>query len=97
MELKFEELEGSEVDNSNNINYSNYWNTNNQSIKTNEKKTKVSYDDILSSLNMVVNNGVLQFAKPINKPQQTNQTQSNSGSMSIQCYSGCGNYSYIRN
>ena len=29
--------------------------------------------------------------------QQTNPTQSNSGSMSIQCYSGCGNYSYIRN
>jgi hypothetical protein len=29
--------------------------------------------------------------------QQTNPTQSNSGSMSIQCYTGCGNYSYIRN
>jgi hypothetical protein len=29
--------------------------------------------------------------------QQTNPIQSNSGSMSIQCYTGCGNYSYIRN
>ena len=42
MELKFEELEGSEVDNSNNINYSNYWSTNNQSIKTNEKNLQSS-------------------------------------------------------
>ena len=29
--------------------------------------------------------------------QQTNPTQSNVGSMSIQCYTGCSNYSYIRN
>ena len=29
--------------------------------------------------------------------QQTNPTQSNSGSMSINCYTGCGNYSYIKN
>jgi len=28
--------------------------------------------------------------------QQTNPTQSNSGSMSIQCFGGCGSYSYIR-
>lgn len=29
--------------------------------------------------------------------QQTNPTQSNSGSMNIQCTAGCGGYSYIRN
>jgi len=29
--------------------------------------------------------------------QQTNPTQSNTGSMSIQCYTNCGSYSYIRN
>ena len=29
--------------------------------------------------------------------QQTNPNQSNSGSMSIQCYTNCGSYSYIRN
>jgi hypothetical protein len=28
--------------------------------------------------------------------QQTNSTQSNSGSMNIQCSSGCGTYNYIR-
>ena len=68
MELKMEELEeqGSQE---NKTNYMNYW-SNDNSIK-NEKiqKPKVSYDDILSSLNMVVNNGVLQFAKPMNQPE----------------------------
>lgn len=74
MELKFEELEGQEGQ-ENKINYANYW-SNDNSVK-NEKidKPKISYDDILSSLNMVVNNGVLQFAKPINQPQQSNKQE----------------------
>ena len=78
MELKFEELdnEKNEKNEKNEINYTNYW-TNTTSVATqNSKKSKVSYDDILSSLNMVVNNGVLQFAKPIQKPvQKTTQKQ----------------------
>lgn len=77
MELKIEELEGQEGEEGqgNKINYANYW-SNNNSVK-NEKieKPKISYDDILSSLNMVVNNGVLQFAKPINQPQQSNKQE----------------------
>jgi hypothetical protein len=45
----------------------------------------VSYDDILSSLNMVVNNGVLQFAKPTqqSEKQQTKQTQPQKKSVTI--------------
>ena len=67
MELKFEELD---VDTqATESNYTNYW-SNANPVTTNPKKPKVSYDDILSSLNMVVNNGVLQFAKPIQKPEK---------------------------
>lgn len=81
MELNFEELDNPDpVNNSNNvtnpteINYTNYWSNANPIISesSNPKKPKVSYDDILSSLNMVVNNGVLQFAKPV-KQEQKNQ------------------------
>lgn len=42
--------------------YKNYW-TNIEEQNTVTKK-RVTYDDILSSLNMVVHNGVLQFANP---------------------------------
>jgi hypothetical protein len=87
MELKFEELEDpvnietkdTQTNEVNGVNYINYWSNANptSSESTNPKKPKVSYDDILSSLNMVVNNGVLQFAKPIiqqtQKPQQKKQ------------------------
>jgi len=75
MELKIEELDEKESQ-ENKTNYMNYW-SNDNSIKNDKiKKPKVSYDDILSSLNMVVNNGVLQFAKPMNKPsQEVNQDQ----------------------
>ena len=83
MELKIEELDeqinietkDTQPNEENGINYINYW-SNATPITTNPKKPKVSYDDILSSLNMVVNNGVLQFAKPIQqtqKPQQKKQ------------------------
>ena len=84
MELKIEELDNQvNIDTpTNEVNYINYWSNANPraSESTNPKKPKVSYDDILSSLNMVVNNGVLQFAKPIKqesekqvKPQQKKQ------------------------
>jgi hypothetical protein len=79
MELKFEELDTqlnieTKDTPTNEVNYINYWSNANPTAS--EKKPKVSYDDILSSLNMVVNNGVLQFAKPIQqtqKPQQKKQ------------------------
>jgi len=74
MELKIEELDNSEsVNNSTEVNYINYWSNANPTI--NQKKTKISYDDILSSLNMVVSNGVLQFAKPNPQQNQENQQQ----------------------
>ena len=59
MELKIEELPPQES-------YPNYWSG---SVVESKKTTKkVSYDDILSSLNMVVNKGVLQFANPVTPP-----------------------------
>ncbi len=76
MELKFEELDTPSQDApTNEVNYVNYWSNANQSTTTNSatKKPKVSYDDILSSLNMVVHNGVLQFAKPIEQNTQKSQ------------------------
>ena len=76
MELNFEELDDP-INNPNEINYINYWSNANPTINesSNPKKPKVSYDDILSSLNMVVNNGVLQFAKPIKQEQQPQKKQ----------------------
>jgi hypothetical protein len=55
----------------------NYWETANLKV---EKKKKVSYDDILNSLNLVVNkNGVLQYMSVNpnggNQEQQYNQQQ----------------------
>ena len=80
MELNFEELDNNEpINNVTEINYTNYWSNANPIINenSNPKKPKISYDDILSSLNMVVNNGVLQFAKPVKQEQQAS-AQSNS-------------------
>ena len=82
MELNFEELEINETlettlsGETNEPNYVNYWSNANKTIDTPQKK-KVSYDDILSSLNMVVSNGVLQFANPVqsNQSNQSNQSK----------------------
>ena len=82
MELNFEELEINETTETtlsgetNEVNYVNYWSNANKTIDTPQKK-KVSYDDILSSLNMVVSNGVLQFANPVqsNQSNQSNQSK----------------------
>jgi hypothetical protein len=76
MELKFEELDTPIQDApTNEVNYINYWSNANQNTtnSTTTKKPKVSYDDILSSLNMVVHNGVLQFAKPIEQKAEKSQ------------------------
>jgi hypothetical protein len=65
MELNFNEIS----DNNN-----NYWNNSNKQVK----KSNITYNDILSSLNLVVNeNGVLQYMKPktnIEEIQPQNQT-----------------------
>jgi len=53
MELNFSELDNQESK-------QNYWEQNNQNNQ-NVKKKKFTYDDILSSLNLVVHNGVLQY------------------------------------
>jgi hypothetical protein len=93
MELKFDDPEEDGLDETHEMNY-NYWatmntntntktntNTNTNTIVNNKKQ--VSYDDILSSLNMVVHNGVLQFAKnPApnklnNNTKNTNNTHAN--------------------
>jgi hypothetical protein len=86
MELNFEELDNPSdpVNNPNNvtpqteINYINYWSNANPTANesSNPKKPKVSYDDILSSLNMVVNNGVLQFAKPVKQEPKNQEAKS---------------------
>ena len=54
----------------------NYWETANPKVETQAtKKKKVSFDDILNSLNLVVNkNGVLQYMSA--KPNADNQEQS---------------------
>ena len=85
MELNFEELEINETTESNEPNYVNYWSNANKTIDTPQKK-KVSYDDILSSLNMVVHNGVLQFANPIqsNQSNQSNQLNQSNQSNKVQ-------------
>ena len=78
MELNFEELNNinltdisltnTSLTSANNIS-TNYWENKNTNTNTNttQKKPRVSYDDILSSLNMVVQNGVLRFANPTPK------------------------------
>jgi hypothetical protein len=83
MELNFAEIDSKksfesfdynsyEMDTSNNSD--KYWEQNtpaNQNAQTSAKKKKVSFDDILSNMNLVVNkNGVLQFMS-----QTQNQTQ----------------------
>lgn len=72
MELNIEELNDTETSSTTLVNNStNYWE--NKNTNTTQKKPRVSYDDILSSLNMVVQNGVLRFANPNNTNQNSNK------------------------
>jgi len=76
MELNIEELNDTETSSTTLVNNStNYWENKNTNTNTTQKKPRVSYDDILSSLNMVVQNGVLKFANPI--PNSKTNTNSN--------------------
>ena len=61
MELKVEELPQEQP-------YQNYWSGSEEPAVNKKTSKKVSYDDILSSLNMVVSKGVLQFANPTAPP-----------------------------
>jgi len=80
MNLNFTEID----DLANNDNFdangyqsNNYWETANNQTKT-PKKKKVSYDDILNSLNLVVNkNGVLQYMSVNPTGENTEQPQYN--------------------
>ncbi len=63
-------------------NNNNYWEQNlkKETVESKPKKKKVSFDDILSNMNLVVNNqGILQYMMPIQQDNQYtqdyNQTQ----------------------
>lgn len=70
MELNISELDDNINNNTDNFDYNsygqeNYWEKQ-QTNETKKKKNKVSFDDILSNMNLVVNNqGVLQMMTPI--------------------------------
>ena len=62
MNIEYSEINNLEQENQNSNQYENYWEQPNP-INTNSynvKKPKITYNDILSSLNLVVQNGVLQ-------------------------------------
>jgi hypothetical protein len=68
----------------------NYWETANPKVETQAPKKKINYDDILNSLNLVVNkNGVLQYMsmKPNGGNQEQPQPQYNKQQYSQQQYS----------
>lgn len=56
--------------------YNNYWEPNPDYEKVQQKKTGISYDDILNSMNMISINGRLHFI-PTNKLQDTPQNTNN--------------------
>jgi hypothetical protein len=80
MDLKMEEINNSNnqiyLNKANLTNHQNYWE---QSKIQKEKKKKITFDDILSNMNLVVNNeGVLQYMRPIqthNIDQNYNDSQ----------------------
>jgi hypothetical protein len=78
MELSFTEIDN--LDSVNNyvsdINQTKYWEQTPKKIDINQKKKKVSFDDILSHMNLVVNqNGVLQSMSPLQPQYQQPQYQ----------------------
>ena len=73
MDIKLSELDGLNTKNPyENFDYNNYqqnsvnyWESSNKNKEIKQKKKKVSFDDILSNMNLVVNKeGVLQFMTP---------------------------------
>ena len=80
MELNFEEINSTTLDfnlGQNNDTPKNYWENIPTNPNSHPKKPQVSYDDILSSLNMVVQNGVLKFSNPNQKSALKSNTNTN--------------------
>jgi hypothetical protein len=82
MELNFYETEMKQshetFDNVNDSNYEKYWENNSQTKEKpqSSKKKKVTFDDILTNMNLVVNkSGVLQFMAPNQDQTVTPQNQ----------------------
>jgi hypothetical protein len=83
MELNFSEMntmnpyDSFDYDSYQQTNRENYWEKSNPQ-ETQKKKKKVSFNDILSNMNLVVNNqGVLQFMLPIKEESHIQQTSQN--------------------
>jgi hypothetical protein len=75
MDIKYVEFDNLENNNDKYLTSNNYWQQN-KNIEP-KKKVKFGYDDILSSINLVVNkNGVLQYMTP-NPNVDNNQNNSN--------------------
>jgi hypothetical protein len=76
MNISFTELDNVDNNNNNNNNNNNYWEPQPKKVNIQEpKKKRVSYDDILNSLNLVVNkNGTLQYMT-VNSNEDTTQQQ----------------------
>ena len=67
MELNFSELDNNKIIDST-IHYEKYWDQPNNTKNNPVKRKKVSFDDILTNMNLVVNqNGALQFMTPVTK------------------------------
>jgi hypothetical protein len=87
MELNFSEMDNINAKNSENFDYNSYekdtninpekyWEKNTQQKQEQIKKKKVSFDDILSNMNLVVNqSGVLQFMQPNQQIEQQYEQQ----------------------
>jgi len=62
----------SEINNTDDIYSKNYWDIQHQKKEdTQKKKKKVSFDDILNNMNLVVNDkGVLQYMTPLNESKE---------------------------
>ena len=76
MNISFTELDNQNNDNYNDNNDNNYWESQPKKVNIQEqKKKRVSYDDILNSLNLVVNkNGTLQYMT-VNSNENSQQQQ----------------------
>ena len=71
MEINYTEYNPNDI---NDINYSKYWEPDDKPEVKETKKKKVSFNDILSNMNLVVGkNGVLQQMKSLEPPQYYNQ------------------------
>ena len=70
------ELNMEEIHNQSNKNQMNYWEHQQAHQTEKPKKKRVTFDDILTNMNLVVSqNGVLQYMKPISQPTEEYQNQ----------------------